>query len=136
VPVVLTRYVYAARLVGAHDADTITLDVDLGFGVTKRDTFRLLGVQAPEVGGVGVGGAEKQAGRDARAWLLGHVEGRDLIVVTQKDRREGRGRYLASIYIDGASVAEAMIAAGHACAYDGNGKAPKWVGPGEWGAAG
>ena len=128
----LTRYVYAARLASAHDGDTATLDVDLGFGTVRRDTFRLLGVQAPEVGGPNVGPEEKAAGAAARAWLLAALTGKDLVIVTVKDRREGRGRYLASVYVDGVSVAESMIAAGHACAYDGQGKAPKWQAPGVW----
>lgn len=132
----LTRFVYAARFVRAYDGDTVTLDVDLGFGVTKRDTFRLLGVQAPEISGPGVSEPEKRAGHEALLWLHGFLVSGDLIVVTQKDRREGRGRYLAQLYANCVDVARAMVEAGHACSYDGRGRAPKWAGPGVWVPAG
>lgn len=42
-----------ARLVDVHDGDTITVDLDQGFGDTKRIKVRLLGVFAPELRQVG-----------------------------------------------------------------------------------
>jgi endonuclease YncB( thermonuclease family) len=132
----LQRYVYGARLADVYDGDTVHLEVDLGFGTVRHDTFRLLGVQAPEIAGAGVTRAEKDAGVAARDWLVHQLERQALVIQTVKDRREGRGRYLARVFVGGRDVAELMIEAGHACAYHGVGKAPKWVGPRKWRLAG
>lgn len=127
-------FVYRARLhEPPHDGDTVRLDIDLGLSEWRiGEPCRLLGIQAPEVSGAGVGAPEKAAGRAARDFLATFLAAKPLLIRTTKDRREGRGRYLVEVWADGAGVADAMVASGHATPYDGEGKAPKWVGPGKW----
>lgn len=133
------RFVYPARIVSVHDGDTVRAELDLGFEIRATWTLRLLGIQAPEVGGPNVSEAEKRAGLASRDWLagiLGTIPPGRLFARTAKDRTEGRGRYLARLIAlapDGRTVdlCEQAISEGHAVAYDGVGKAPKWT-PDGW----
>ena len=136
-----TRWTYAARVVSSHDADTVGLAIDAGLGVTVHESCRLLGIQAAEVGGPNVSPEEKAAGFAARDRLRAILDaaGNAVIVRTKKDTREGRGRYLATLFVvepDGSwrDVCQQLVDEGHAVAYDGKSKAPKWT-PEGWRAA-
>jgi micrococcal nuclease len=103
-------YDYAARVVRVVDGDTLHLDVDLGFDILRRDTFRLAGINAPELRTV--------EGQLAKEWLeLWLRDARELRITTVKDRKERYGRYLAWLWADGVNVNEAMMQAGHAVPY-------------------
>lgn len=137
---IFDRWTYEARVVAVHDADTIRAEIDLGFEVRVTWSLRLLGIQAPEVSGAGVTPEEKAAGlaaRDALRGLLLAPVGR-VYVRTVRDRAEGRGRYLATVFLEQGDrvfdVNELLIREGHAVAYDGRGRAPKWT-PEGWRAA-
>lgn len=101
-----------------HDGDTLRIDLDLGFGVWKlREKFRLIGLQAPELGTPG--------GREARDWLRDLLPvGTPIIVKTIKDEQEKYGRYLAAIFKGSIDVNDALIDAGHAVPWDGTGPRP------------
>jgi endonuclease YncB( thermonuclease family) len=137
------RWTYDAVAIDAHDGDTVHLRIDLGFGISTSVPCRLLGIQAPEVAGPDVSTAERTAGvaaRDHVRRLLfdGAGRGVPLLVETVKDSTEGRGRYLARLYLaptnggDAVDVCETLVLAGDACRYDGKGKAPKWLGLNRW----
>jgi micrococcal nuclease len=91
------------------DGDTVEAIVDLGFGVRRKDKFRLYGIDTPERGHSG--------------WLEATERLKELIVNTQmlcvqtiKDKSDKYGRYLA-ILIDGStgrSLNDVMVAEGHA----------------------
>lgn len=102
-------YEYTASLIRVVDGDTLHLEVDLGFDVRRRDTFRLFGLNAPEM--------STPEGQAAREWLAQKLGEGPLVITTRKDRREKYGRYLAILWVDAANVNEAMIAAGHAVPY-------------------
>lgn len=100
-----------------YDGDTITVDVDLGFGVTKYEKFRLALIDAPEIKG-----EERPDGLISRDWLLEKLytaknSGKDIIVKTFKDRKGKYGRYIGEIFIDGISINKLMITEGYAKAY-------------------
>lgn len=129
-----TRWTYDARVVSSHDADTVGLAIDAGLGVTVHEKCRLLGIQAPEVGGPNVSPEEKVAGFAARDRLRAILDaaGNAVVVRTKKDTREGRGRYLATLYVvepDGSwrDVCQQLVDEGHATPYAGVGRAPKWT---------
>lgn len=102
-------YEYRALILRVVDGDTVHADVDLGFDAHQRMTLRLAGINAPEMG-TPEGVAAKQWLADA---LLGAHAG-PLTIRTVKDRREKYGRYLATLYVNGVDLNEAMVAAGHA----------------------
>lgn len=136
-PAPVPDYVYRAELrEPPHDGDTIKLRLDVGMYTDRRGTFRLLGIQAPEVSGPGVTAEEKTAGRAARDFLAQLLARGALVVRTVKaDEQDGYGRFLASVWAAGLDVSAAMVAAGHATEYDGKAKAPKWQSPGVWAPA-
>lgn len=107
-------YEYRASVVRVIDGDTVDLRVDLGFDASLNMRVRLAGIDAPERGQPG--------GSEATAWLTQKLPMRaDVVLKTQKYRREKYGRYLAEIYLigDTLSINEQMIRIGHSRVYDG-----------------
>lgn len=102
-------YQYRAEVLSVVDGDTLHLSVDLGFDIKRRDTFRLYGINAPEM--------STPEGIAAKAWLVQKLTEGALVITTRKDKREKYGRYLATLWIDMKNVNEQMVAAGHAVAY-------------------
>jgi len=88
-------YEYKAIVTKIYDADTITVDIDLGFGIwVKKQSIRLARIQAPEIRG-----EERPRGlisRDIlREWL---PLGSEVIIKTNKDAAGKYGRWLGEIY--------------------------------------
>jgi micrococcal nuclease len=112
-------YQYQAKITGVYDGDTVTADIDLGFGVVLHSQkLRLLGINAPELRG-----ETKLRGMTSRDWLIGKILGRDVLICTRKDKRtetdkhDSFGRWLAEIFIDGASVNQQLVELGLAVPY-------------------
>lgn len=93
---------YKAIVTRVYDADTITVDIDLGFHIWARDEkIRLLGIDAPEVRG-----EERPEGLRSRDWLRGRILGKEIILKTQK-AGSGKGKYgrwLGDICLPGEAV--------------------------------
>lgn len=111
-------YEYVAVVRSVHDGDTFRADCDLGFGVWLSNVpFRLLGLNAPELGSPG--------GREARDYLRGLMPvGTEIVIRTKKDSREKYGRLLATVLGSLGDVNNSMVASGHAKAWDGTGSRP------------
>lgn len=107
-------YTYRAHCTRAYDADTITVDVDLGMHVTLHGiTLRLSRINAPEVRG-----EERPEGLIARDFLRELVLDRDVLIQTFKDSKGKYGRYIAEIWIDHGggltNVSDYLVENGHA----------------------
>ncbi len=122
------RYVYRAALVAAHDADTQTYVLDLGFNVRLRVNIRILGINAPELAT-----PEGQvAQRAALAWLMGAGAGEwPLIIASQKaatpigpDKFGGRYDALVWRQSDSTELGAALVTAGQARMWNGQGAKP------------
>lgn len=110
-------YEYAAEVVRVIDGDTVVLKLDLGLRISFQDSFRLAGIDTPEVRGVS---AEVKAKGEAatveleRLLALGNV-----IVHTHKSDKYGR--WLADIRVKTASgdlnVNEELVKNGFAVPY-------------------
>lgn len=88
-------YTYFATVVSVYDGDTITADIDLGFGIKHEgQKLRLFGIDAPEVRG-----EERPEGLKTRDWMRGHLpEGAKVVIKTHKADKKGKyGRWLAEI---------------------------------------
>jgi micrococcal nuclease len=111
-------YEYKVKeIINIYDGDTITVRLDLGFGVTKIEKLRLGYINAPEMKG-----EEHASGLLTRDWLRARLEeaisNNALVTVkTFKDLKEKYGRYLAVIFIDGISINEEMLQEGLASKY-------------------
>jgi len=100
-------YEYRAVVVSVYDGDTIKVDIDLGFGIWKKnETIRLWGIDAPEVRG-----EERKAGLKARAGLRRLILGGDVVIQTEKDKKGKYGRYIGRVLLDGLCVSTMMVSA-------------------------
>lgn len=106
-------YVYRMTVDRVVDGDTIDATVDLGFSVFVKERIRLLGINAPETRGT-----SRERGLASKEWLEKRIEGRTLVVETQKDKTGKFGRMLGTISEPGAHVTinEEMVLNGKAVA--------------------
>ncbi len=115
-------YTYAATCSRVIDGDTLELDVDLGFGIVKRDRFRLLGIDTPETHGRKKGSLEYEHGKQATEMVVGLVfsgptseewNRQPLTIHTHKDKQGKYGRYLIEVTLeDGRDLAAVLREAG------------------------
>lgn len=103
-------YRYSAVVRRVIDADTIDLDVDMGFRAWRmRERFRLAGINAPEMRG-----PQRVAGQAAKVWLEAALPvGSAVVIETAKDP-DSFGRWIATVWCDGVCLNEALVHAGHA----------------------
>lgn len=117
-------YVYPATVVGVVDADTVALEVDLGFSVYHRGPFRL----------AGCAGREKRdpGGPDAVANLASILLPGGLVTIRsmKPDRPIPPDKYAprwdALVFLpDGTDLVRLLIAGNWLVAWDGRGPQPK-----------
>jgi micrococcal nuclease len=102
-------YEYRAKVIRVVDGDTLHLDVDQGFDSHLLLTVRLLGINAPE--------NSTAEGKITTAYLKERIEGKEIFLKTQKDRREKYGRYLADIYLDNVCINDELLEKRYASIY-------------------
>lgn len=99
-------YSYRATLIRVVDGDTVYLDIDLGFGVWRRNqSYRLARIDAPEMG--------TEAGTLAKAMLDTILTGAASLMVTTS-KADKYGRWLVELYADGACVNDLLVSGGYA----------------------
>ena len=106
-------YTYAAFVTEVYDGDTITVDIDLGFGIKLTDQkIRLFGINAPELKG-----KTKTEGIKSRDKLTELILNKQIKIQTIKDKKEKYGRILGKIWIDETLVNDVLITEGFAVPY-------------------
>jgi micrococcal nuclease len=109
-----TAYEYRAGVVRWIDGDTVELEVDLGFHLTRQDHFRLDGIDTPEKGKAGAITARLRAEQLA-------PPGTEVQITTTK--ADKYGRYLAAIWTDvGPTINHILVEEGFAKPYFGGKK--------------
>jgi endonuclease YncB( thermonuclease family) len=98
-------YIYQAELVRVVDSDTVDLVIDLGFDTSRRERFRLYGIDAP--------GTITAAGKEAKKWLWDTLQPLEAIYVQTiqletKAKRDKYGRFLAVLYKSEAGMEQDM----------------------------
>ena len=107
------RYHYAAKVLAAHDGDTVTLELDLGLWIRRIEKLRLHGIDTPEVyGEVECGGPQASAAMKKLA--VGRVR---ITTDPTQDRRDRYGRLLAYVNKGPVDLGRLMIARGLASVY-------------------
>jgi endonuclease YncB( thermonuclease family) len=111
-------YTYKGVVTEVHDGDTLTADIDLGFGVwLKNQKCRLAKINAPELKG-----PTAVAAIAARTRLAQLVLNKRVTINTNHDQKEKFGRWLATILIEEdknlIEVNSTLIAEGHAKTYN------------------
>lgn len=89
------EWYYKAKVLDVYDADTITVEIDLGFGIKRTDKIRLYGINAPELRG-----AERPEGIRSRNVLREWVLGKSIILETIKDKSGKYGRILGKVWFE------------------------------------
>jgi micrococcal nuclease len=113
-PTLAPVYRYRARCLRIIDADTLDVEVDLGFRVHVRTPLRLLGLNAPE--------RNTDAGRRAfeyvAVWISKTGISTTLVIDSAKAgdwSGDKYGRWLAVVHdTDGRCLNDDLLAAGHA----------------------
>ena len=100
-------YHYKAKVERVVDGDTLYARVDVGFHASFLLSFRILGINAPEM--------KTPEGPAAKAWLAGLIEGETVELRTEKD--DSFGRWLAHVTYEGRDIAQEMLALGLAVPY-------------------
>lgn len=108
-------YEYNVIIISVYDGDTVTADIDLGFGVwLRKQKFRLIGIDTPEIRTRDLD--EKKRGYEARDRLREIVLNKSIVV---KSYGKGKyGRWLVDILDkSGESINQKLITEGHALPY-------------------
>lgn len=87
-----TNYEYKAHVYNVYDGDTMKAQVDLGFQTTTNQTFRLFGVDTPEMRG-----EERPDGIISRDFVRDLILDKEVTIKTHKDKKGKYGRYLAEV---------------------------------------
>jgi len=107
------NYIYKAFVTGVYDGDTITVDIDLGMDTWKKNVkLRLARIDTPEMRG-----AEKEAGKVVRDYVIGMLLNKDVVIKTEKDKTGKYGRYLAEVFIDDMNINDHLLEEGMATEY-------------------
>lgn len=110
-------YEYKAKLIRVIDGDTLVLSVDLGFYTSRTETFRLYGVNTPELRSIDPG--ERVSALEAKEFVTRQLTDRILTIKTIKDKEDKYGRMLALVFIenDDESVNNKLVSTGLAVPY-------------------
>lgn len=108
----MNLYTYKAKLQRVIDGDTVSLLVDMGFDTWHRGSFRILGVNCPEMNT-----PEGRAAKDFTEEWLAMAGPESLLIESHKPDKYGR--WLATIWSEkqGIPLNVALVTAGHAKPY-------------------
>jgi micrococcal nuclease len=108
-------WTYKAKVLRVVDADTLDVELDLGFTVFIRQRLRLVGPGGTYVDAWETRGAERQMGLVAKDFVQGLVDTYPDAVLVRTQRETGKyGRYLAEVEIAGVDLATSLVENGHA----------------------
>lgn len=98
-------YEYRAYVISVYDGDTITVDIDLGFGVwLKKQKIRLARIDTPEIKG-----DERAMGLIARDRVRELIMDKDVTIRTKKDKKGKYGRWIAEVIYDNINLNDQLL---------------------------
>lgn len=97
-------YEYKALIIKVYDGDTVTAQIDCGFGISFVENIRLYGLNTPEIRG-----EERPEGLISRDRLRERILNKEVIIKTIKDKKGKYGRYIGTIYLEEENINEWLI---------------------------
>lgn len=98
-------YCYKAKVVSVYDGDTITCEIDVGFGIIlAKQKIRLFGIDTPEIRG-----EERPEGLIIRDKLREMIDGQEILIYTIKDKKGKYGRWLGIIIKNDININELLL---------------------------
>lgn len=85
-------FCYDAKVLSIYDADTITVEVDLGFGIKTKQKIRFFGINTYEIRG-----EEREKGLIAKDFVVERIKDSKIKYYSIKDKTGKYGRYLGII---------------------------------------
>ena len=90
------EYCYPIEIVSVYDGDTITVNIDLGFGVElKKQKIRLYGINTPEVRG-----SSRDLGIISRDYVREKILDKNIMLQSIKDKKGKYGRWLGIVLME------------------------------------
>ena len=106
-------YTYKAYVTDVYDGDTITVDMDYGMDIWRKNVkFRLAFIDTPEVRGI-----EKIEGKEVRDYVKDLILNKYIVIRTIKDKTGKYGRYIAEVIIDDMNLNDHLLEKGMAEEY-------------------
>lgn len=97
------RY-HHVKVLHVLDGDTIRVEVDLGFRLSRVDNMRLYGCDAYEL--------KEPNGNKAKEFVENLIlNAKEIILETHKSGEDKYGRYLAKMFVDGRDLSHLLIEA-------------------------
>ena len=114
-PQSISTYEYWAEIARVVDADTLDLNISVGFNMTVSERVRLIGINTPETHCVKHDSEEYRLGMMATEYLVSRAPiGSWIEVKIFYGKREKYGRWLAEVFVDGESINQELLVSGHA----------------------
>jgi len=101
-------YSYKAEIVRWVDGDTVILDIDLGFYVTRQERVRLARINAPELNSQVPYQVRKAKSARAKAKKFA-PEGTTVLLTTSKNDIDRYSRYIGEITVNGKNISDYLI---------------------------
>ena len=101
-------YSYNAKIVRWVDGDTVILDIDLGFYVTRQERVRLARINAPELNSKVPYQVRKAKSARAKAKKFA-PEGSQVTLKTSKSNIDRYSRYIGEIEFEGTNISDYLI---------------------------
>jgi len=101
-------YQYNAKIVRWVDGDTVIVDIDLGFYVTRQERIRLARINAPELNSTVPYQVRKAKSARAKAKKFA-PEGSEVILSTSKNDIDRYSRYIGEITLNGKNISNYLI---------------------------
>lgn len=106
----LRIFTYTGTVTKVVDGDTFEAVIDLGFTISVRKRFRMLGINAPEMHG-----PEAAEGEKSKEWLAAQIEGKEVSI--ECHGQEKYGRWLAVVLVNGENLNNRIVTEGLARVY-------------------
>ena len=104
-------YQYNAKIVRWVDGDTVILDIDLGFYVTRQERVRLARINAPELNSTVPYQVRKAKSARAKAKKFA-PEGTEVVLATSKSDIDRYSRYIGEITVNSKNISDYLIKIG------------------------